>query len=79
MIALLNRAKIINSGITNDFGIWKTFPENVGKLLTIAIEIKPIHSAIISKDFKSYDIKNSPIAIGNNIKKAAAGVGIPVK
>ena len=79
MIALLNMAKIINKGITKDFGIWKTFPEKVGKLLTIAIDINPIHNAIISKDFKLFDIKNSSIAIGNNIKKAAAGVGTPVK
>ena len=79
MIALLNIARIINKGITKDLGIWKTFPEKVGKLLTIAIDIKPIHIPIVSKDFKLYDIKNSSIAIGNNIKKAAAGVGIPVK
>ena len=78
-MALLRRARIINKGMTKDFGIWKTFPEKVGKLLTIAIDIKPIHNAIISKDFKLYEIKNSSIAIGNNIKKAAAGVGTPVK
>ena len=79
IIALLSIAKIINKGITKDFGIWKTLPEKVGKLLTIAIDIKPIHKAIISKDFKLYDIKNSSMAMGNNIKKAAAGVGTPVK
>ena len=79
IIALLSIARIINKGITKDFGIWKTFPEKVGKLLTIAIDIKPIQHAITSKDFKLYDIKNSSIAIGNNIKKAAAGVGTPVK
>ena len=79
IIALLKMARIINKGITNDLGIWKTFPEKVGKLLTIAIEIKPIHSAIMSKDLKLYEIKKSSIAIGNKIKKAAAGVGTPVK
>ncbi len=79
IIALLNMAKIINKGITKDLGIWKTFPEKVGILLTIAIDIKPIHSATFSKDLRLEDIKNSSIAIGNNIKKAAAGVGTPVK
>ena len=79
IIALLRIARIISKGITKDFGIWKTFPEKVGKLLTIAIDIKPIQHAITSKDFKLYDIKKSSIAIGNNIKKAAAGVGTPVK
>ena len=79
IIALLSIARIINKGITKDFGIWKTLPEKVGKLLTMAIDIKPIQNAIISKDFKLYDTKNSSIAIGNNIKKAAAGVGTPVK
>ena len=42
MIALLKRARIISIGMTYDFGIWKTLPEKVGKLLTIAIEMKPI-------------------------------------
>ena len=36
-MALLRRAKIINIGITSDFGTWKTLPENVGKLLKIKI------------------------------------------
>ena len=79
MIALLSRAKIINMGITYDFGIWNTFPENVGKLLTMAIEMKPIHNAIFSKDFKLCVCKYSSIAMGNSIKNAAAGVGTPLK
>ena len=79
MIKWLKIPRKIKNGITNFLGTSITFPEKVGKLLTIAIEIKPIHNAIISKDLKLYNIKNSSMAIGNNIKKAAAGVGTPVK
>ena len=56
-MALLRRAKIINIGITSDFGTWKTLPENVGKLLTIDIEINTIQKPIISKDFNIYSFK----------------------
>ena len=79
IIALLRRARIISIGMTYDFGIWKTLPEKVGKLLTMAIEIKPIHNPIFSKDFKSCDSKYPSMAIGNSIKNAAAGVGTPLK
>ena len=79
IIALLRRASIISIGMTYDFGIWKTLPEKVGKLLTMAIEMKPIQIPMFSKDFKSCDSKNPFIAIGNSIKNAAAGVGTPLK
>ena len=69
----------MSKGMTNDFGIWNTLPEKVGKLLTIAIEMKPIQIPIFSKDFKSCASKYPSIAIGNNIKNAAAGVGTPLK
>ena len=79
IIALLRRAKTINIGMTYDLGIWKTFPEKVGKLLTIAIEMKPIHNPTFSNDFRLCDCKYSSMAMGNNIKNAAAGVGTPLK
>ena len=56
-MALLRRAKITNIGITSDFGTWKTFPENVGKLLTIDIEINTIQNPIMSEDFNIYSSK----------------------
>ena len=79
IIALLRRASTINIGITYDFGIWKTLPEKVGKLLTIDIEMKPIHNPTFSDDFKLCDCKYPSMAMGNNIKNAAAGVGTPLK
>ena len=79
IIALLRRARIISIGMTYDFGIWNTLPEKVGKLLTIAIEMKPIQIPIFSKDFKFCASKYPSMAIGNSIKNAAAGVGTPLK
>ena len=61
-------AKIINKGITKDIGIWKNFPEKVGKLLTIAIEINPIKSQLYQMILNR---ENSLIAIGNNIKSCS--------
>ena len=79
IITLLRRANTINIGMTYDFGIWNTLPEKVGKLLTIAIEMKPIHIPTFSNDFKLCDCKYPSMAMGNNIKNAAAGVGTPLK
>ena len=79
IIELLNKPNNTRNGITRVLGICMTLPENVGKLLTIPIEIKINHIPIYNSDFKKINSNNGIAAIGNKTKKAAAGVGIPVK
>ena len=79
IIVLLKRPSTTRKGITNVLGICKTLPEKVGKLLIMPIEIKINQQPIYNSDFITYNSNIGIAAIGNKTRKAAAGVGIPVK